>query len=244
MVSAYPLYDAHRAEIDALIAQYEEKRSALIPLAHLFQEHEGFVSPDAMATIAFLVGETLATVESTISFYTLLYRRPIGKFMMQPCRNLACTINGAESIMARFRELLGVEHLETTDDGLVSYEEVECLAACDRAPCMQINLEFVYDLTPEKVEQIVRTIRDGTIGIAPLAQNVAPAKTWRVDHEGAKSPGAVGVPRPDNAGGIGDTAGITMFDLIVGKPRYEARSNERLVRETALRPQVAEGEGH
>ena len=237
------MYARLRPEIDALIGQYEQKRSALIPLAHLFQEHEGYVSPAAMETIAHLVDETLATVESTLSFYTLLYRKPVGKYMLQPCRNLSCMLNGAESIMARFREQLGITHLETTDDGLISYEEVECLAACDRAPCMQINLEFVYDLTPEKVDEIIATIKAGTHAIAPLAQTVAPGRTWKVDHEGAKSAGASGVEQPDNAGGIGDRSGIAMFDLIVGRPQYEMRSRERLVHETALRPELEEG-GH
>ncbi len=75
--------------------------------------------------------------------------------MLQVCRGLACSINGAEDIMAYFREKLGVGHLETTPDGLFSYEEVECLAACDRATCMQVNLEFVYDLTPQKIDEML-----------------------------------------------------------------------------------------
>ena len=121
-------------------------------MAHLFQEHEGFVSPNALAAISHLLDLSPAVVESTISFYTLLFRRPVGKYMIQVCRNLSCIINGAEEIMAYAREQLGIAHLETTADGLISYEEVECLAACDRAPCAQVNLEFVYDLTRESVD--------------------------------------------------------------------------------------------
>lgn len=232
-------------EIDRLIAQYEQKRSALIPLAHLFQEHEGFVSSDAVAAIAHHVGETLATVESTISFYTLLFRRPVGKYMVQICRNLSCMLNGADEIMAYAREQLGIAHLETTDDGLISYEEVECLAACDRAPCAQVNLEFVYDLTRESVDALIAGIRGGTYPVQPLAQTVKPDRTWRVAADtGRKSAGAQGVEDPNNAGGIGDTSGVRMFDLIVGKARYEARSDERLVRETELRPRISENGRH
>ena len=239
------LYARLLPEIEPLIAQYEQKRSALIPLAHLFQEHEGFVSANALAAIAYLVDETLATVESTISFYTLLYRRPVGKYMVQICRNLSCIINGAEEIMAYARGQLGIGHLETSDDGLISYEEVECLAACDRAPCAQVNLEFVYDLTREKVDAMIATIRAGTSEIAPLAQTVKPARTWKVEQDtGRKSAGGVGVSDPNNAGGIGDPSGIAMFDLIVGRAKYEARSNERLVRETDLRPELSENGHH
>ncbi len=239
------LYARLLPEIERLVAQYEQKRSALIPMAHLFQEHEGFVSPNALAAISYQVGETAATVESTISFYTLLYRRPVGKYMVQICRNLSCIINGAEEIMAYARERLGIGHLETTGDGLISYEEVECLAACDRAPCAQVNLEFVYDLTRERVDAMIEAIRGGTYDVAPLAQTVTPGPTWKVAQDtGRKAAGARGVSDPNNAGGIGDPSGVRMFDLIVGKAKYEARSEERLVRETALRPELSENGHH
>ena len=239
------LYARLRPHIEPMIAQYDgQKRSALIPLAHLFQEHEGYVSADALAAIAHLVDETPATVESTISFYTLLFRKPVGKYMFQVCRNLSCIMNGAEEIMAYARERLGIAHLETTADGMISYEEVECLAACDHAPCAQLNLEFVYNLTRERVDAIVDAIYGGTSGIAPLPQTARPGRTWKVAQDtGRKSAGGVGVEDPNNAGGIGDRSGIAMFDLIVGRAKYEERSNERLVRETALRPQIAE-DGH
>jgi NADH-quinone oxidoreductase subunit E len=230
-------------QIEPMIAQYEQKRSALIPLAQLFQEHEGYVSADALAAIAYLVDESAATVESTISFYTLLFRRPVGKYMIQICRNLSCSLNGAEEIMAYAREQIGVGHHETTTDGLISYEEVECLAACDRAPCAQVNLEFVYDLTRESVDAMLAGIRGGSYQIAPLPQTVRPGRTWKVAQDtGLKSAGAMGVSNPNNAGGVGDASGLVMFDLIVGRPQYETRSNERLVHETSLRPELAEAE--
>jgi hypothetical protein len=100
-------------------------------MAHLFQEHEGYTSPNALAAIAWHLKLPLAVVESTVSFYTMFFRKPVGRYMLQVCRNLSCIINGAEEIMAYFRERLGIGHLETTADGLFSYEEVECLAACD-----------------------------------------------------------------------------------------------------------------
>jgi NADH-quinone oxidoreductase subunit E len=237
------LYAQLLPQIEPMIAQYEQKRSALIPLAQLFQEHEGYVSADALAAIVYLVGESAATVESTISFYTLLFRRPVGKYMIQICRNLSCTLNGAEEIMTYAREQIGVHHHETTPDGLISYEEVECLAACDRAPCAQVNLEFVYDLTRESVDAMLAEIRAGSYAIAPLPQTVRPGRSWKVAQDtGLKSAGAMGVSNPNNAGGVGDASGLIMFDLIVGRPQYETRSNERLVHETTLRPELGETE--
>jgi NADH:ubiquinone oxidoreductase subunit E len=239
------LYARLVPEIARTIGQYEQKRSALLPLAHLFQAHEGYVSADALAAIAYHVGETPASVESTISFYTLLFRKPVGKYMLQICRNLSCIINGAEEIMSYARQQLGIDHHETTDDGLISYEEVECLAACDRAPCAQVNLEFVYDLTRESVDAMIAAMRAGTYEIKPLVQTVKPGRSWKVEQDtGRKASGAMNVSSPNNAGGIGDPSGIAMFDLIVGRPKYETRSNERLVRETNLRPELSENGQH
>ncbi len=141
--------------------------------------------------------------------------------------------------MAHCRERLGIDHLETTDDGLFSYEEVECLAACDRAPCMQVNLEFVYDLTPQKIDEMLAAIHGGSYKTAPLPQTERPPRTWivREDQEiaqGQRAPGAAGVTNPDDAGGVGDPSGIIMLDRIVSDPgRFAGRTRERAVAEPA-----------
>lgn len=216
------LLERLRPQCAAIIAQYERKRSAFLPLMHLFQGHEGYVSREAMEAAAEMVGITPAEAEGTVSFYTLLYRRPVGKYMLQVCRGLACTIDGAEDIMAYFREKLGIGHLQTTPDGLFSYEEVECLAACDRATCMEVNLEFVYDLTPQKIDEMLDAMRSGSYAVAPMAQTEAPERTWLIPQDaqvadGRKSRGATGVPRPDNAGGVGDPSGVIMLDNIINR---------------------------
>ncbi len=233
-----------RAECDEIIGRYEDSRSALIPLVRLFQEHEGYASPQALEAVAEMLHLPLAVVESTISFYTLFFRKPIGKYMLQPCRGLSCIINGAEEIMAHFRARLGVGHLQTTDDGLFSYEEVECLAACDRAPCMQVNWRFKYDLTPQNVDDLLAALRGGAAGIAPLPQTRAPEKTWHVEHDGPHSAGGVGVPNPNNAGGVGDRSGVIMLDRVLADASFAERSRERLVRETNLRPTTGDGGHH
>lgn len=239
------LYAKLKPECEALIGLYEDSRSALIPMAHLYQEHEGWTSPNALAAIAYQLKLPLAVVESTISFYTLFYRRPVGKYMLQVCRNLSCILNGAEEIMAYFREHLGIGHLETDPDGLFSYEEVECLAACDRAPCMQVNLRFKYDLTPKMVDDMLAAMRAGTYDVKARPQTKAPERTWKVEAEtGRKSAGGVGVPNPNNAGGVGDRSGVIMLDRIVNDAAFAARSHERLAHEPQLRPSTGDGGHH
>jgi NADH-quinone oxidoreductase subunit E len=227
-------------EARRLIAQYPQgqARSALLPILHACANVEGWVSPEAMAAAAGWVGVPLSVVESTASFYTLFHRRPIGRYMLQPCRNLSCIINGAGEIMAHFRERLGVGHLETTADGLFSYEEAECLAACDRAPCMQVNLEFVYDLTKEKVDAMLQAMRDGTYDVAPLPQTAEPGKDWHVAQgDGAKSAGAQGVASPNDPGGLGDASGVGMIERLARDPAPIAArpTRERLVADGAAR---------
>lgn len=171
-----------KPEADALITQYPQSRSALLPIIHLFQQEQGYVSLEATEQTARWLGLTLAEVEATISFYTLFFRRPIGKYLVQPCRGLSCIINGAYDIMAYMREKLGLEHLGTSSDGLFSYEEVECLAACDRAPCMQVNFEFRYDLTKARIDAMLEAMRSGTFEVPRLAQTCVPPRTWVEGH--------------------------------------------------------------
>ena len=228
-----------RPRCDELIAQYPSKRSALMPIMHLFVNEQGYASRDAMRFCAEILDLTPADVEGVVSFYTLFFQRPVGKYMLQVCRNLSCTLNGAQEIMTHCRERLGIDHLETTADGIFSYEEVECLAACDRAPCMQVNLEFVYDLTPQKIDQMLAAMREGTYETEPLPQTERPSRTWilRDDQEiarGQRSAGSIDVADPDDAGGVGDPTGVIMLDRIVSDPaRFAGRTRERAVAEPA-----------
>jgi NADH-quinone oxidoreductase E subunit len=244
------LLERLRPDCDEIIARYEERRSALLPITHLFQEHEGFVSPQAMHATAEMLEITPAEVEGAVSFYTLFYRRPVGKYILQVCRGLACAINGAEDIMAYFREKLGIGHLQTTADGLFSYEEVECLAACDRATCMQVNLDFVYDLTPQKIDEMLVAMRSGSYAVPPMAQTDAPGDTWAIPQDaqvsdGKKSRGAVGVAHPNNAGGVGDASGIIMLDNIINRNvyRFTGTTERAVVDSRAVVESVEEEEG-
>ncbi len=241
-----------KPQCEAIRLQYEEPRSALLSMMHLFQNREGFVSPEAMRFAATFLDLTPAVVESTVSFYTLFFQRPVGKYVLQVCRGLSCSISGANEIMQQFRERLGIGHLETTEDGLFSYEEVECLAACDRPTSMQVNLEFVYSLTPAMIDEMIAAMRGGSYKTAPMAQTEAPGRSWKTKQDtevsmGGKSKGATDVSSPNNPSGLGDKTGVTMLDRIAARDEtLRGRSLERVVTEnpTQISELVSEDVSH
>lgn len=139
----------------ALIAEHHDAQSALIPFLQYCQGEDGYVTGAALDDAATLTGLTRGEVESIASFYSLLFQRPIGKHVIQVCRTLACMLGGADELRAHVRARLGVENGGTSSDGVFTYEEVECLAACDKAPCLQHNLEYHYCVTPADFDRLL-----------------------------------------------------------------------------------------
>ena len=146
--------DANRVRARDIVARYPRPKSAILPLAHLAQDQHGFLSAAAITEIAELTGVTAADVQGTCSFYTMLKRRPCGKFVVSVCTNVTCLVTGGPEIL---------EHLEDryADDPDVTVEEVECLAACGGAPAMQVNYEFHERLTTSGATEIVDEYRNG-----------------------------------------------------------------------------------
>lgn len=138
-----------------LVAKYHRPQSALIPFLQYCQQQDGYVSDEALRDGAELVGITPSEAESIASFYSLLFKEPAGKHVIQVCRTLSCMLRGADELQRHIRQRLGVRNGETTADGSFTYEEVECLAACDRAPCLQHNLAFHYDVTPLEFDRLL-----------------------------------------------------------------------------------------
>lgn len=132
------------AAIEAIIARYPVPRSALMPLLHLAQDARGYIHDEDIEAVAELLGETPAFVESVCSFYSMYHRKPKGKYHLVVCGNLSCGMGGASGLVRALEETLGIKVGQTTADGLVSLEvTAECLAACDQAPCLQCNAEYV-----------------------------------------------------------------------------------------------------
>ena len=145
-----------------LIALYPEPRSALIPLCHLAQEQDGWLTPAAMQDIAGLVGVTPTEVLGTASFYDMLHTEPVGTHVVAVCTNIACLLNGAAELLHHAESSLGVNAGGTTAYGVITLEEAECLADCDRTPCVQVNHRFVGAQTPESFDQLMADLRAGS----------------------------------------------------------------------------------
>jgi NADH-quinone oxidoreductase subunit E len=143
-----------------LMARYPTKRSALLLLLHDAQDEVGYITDEVIREIADLVGITAADVAGVVTFYTMYKRSNPGRYLISLCTNPGCQFFGAEQSAAKLRELVGPQHT-VTEDGLCSWEEVECLAYCGKAPIGQINYLDVPFLTPARVEQLVTALRAG-----------------------------------------------------------------------------------
>ena len=144
-----------------LVSLYPEPRSALIPLCHLAQEQDGWLTPEAMRDIAGLVGVTPTEVYGTATFYDMLHTEPVGSHVVAVCTNIACLLNGAAELLEHAESTLGINAGGTTADGVVTLEEAECLADCDRTPCVQVNHRFVGAQTPESFDALMAELRSG-----------------------------------------------------------------------------------
>ncbi|MEO8696497.1 MAG: NAD(P)H-dependent oxidoreductase subunit E [Acidimicrobiales bacterium] len=145
-----------------ILSRYPVKKSALIPLLHLAQEQAGYVSEEAMQHIAELVEVTPAEVLGTCSFYEMFKREPVGKFLVNICTNISCQLLGAEELLHHAEHTLRVKPGGTTDDGLFTLEDVECLAACTEAPCLQVNYRYVNKVSSVQFDQLISELRSGS----------------------------------------------------------------------------------
>jgi len=142
-----------------LASIYPRKRSALIPILLLAQKEDGYIKPETIEYVASYLDLNPSEVDSIMSFYTLLRRRPVGKYHIMICTNLSCLLRGSGEIEACVRRKLGVNLGEITADGLFSAIEFECLASCTTAPVIQINGEFYENLNVRKTEEILDELR-------------------------------------------------------------------------------------
>ncbi|MGH9089192.1 MAG: NADH-quinone oxidoreductase subunit NuoE [Acidimicrobiales bacterium] len=144
-----------------LFELYPAPRSALIPLCHLAQEQDGWLVPEAMEEIADLVGITPAEVRGTATFYDMLHTEPVGNYLVSICTNIACLLGGAAELLEHAEEHLGIRPGGTTADGAVTLEEAECLADCDRVPCVTVNHRYVGAQSPGSFDQLIADLRAG-----------------------------------------------------------------------------------
>ena len=149
-------------EIEEIFARYPRKKSAIMPLLHLAQEVRGYIADEDVAAIAELLSTTPSYVESVCSFYSLFHREPVGKYVITVCGNISCGLSGAEELTRYLERKLGIKAGETTPDGLITLLVTgECIAACDGAPALQVNLEYCGNVDQERADAIIEAIRKG-----------------------------------------------------------------------------------
>ena len=146
-----------------LVALYPLPRSALIPLCHLAQEQDGWLRPEAVEEIAEICGVTAAEVQGTATFYDMLHTEPVGTYVVSVCTNIACMLGGALELLEHAESALGVRAGGTTTDGVFTLEESECLADCDRTPCVQVNHRYMGAQTPESFDTLLDDLRSGAL---------------------------------------------------------------------------------
>jgi NADH-quinone oxidoreductase subunit E len=151
-----------RERMEAIAARFPQRLSALIPILYLVQEQYGYLTKEGIGLAAEVLSTTPAYVDSVASFYSMFYRRPVGKYVLQVCRTLPCALMGAEEVVAYLQEKLDVKPGETTTDQLFTLETVECLAACHVAPLMMLNEVYKVHLDRAKLDAIIAECNHGT----------------------------------------------------------------------------------
>jgi NADH-quinone oxidoreductase subunit E len=156
-----PLTEETRAAAREIMARYPRPRSALLPILHLVQSEEGYVTPEGVRFCAEELGLTKAEVGAVATFYTMFKRRPTGDYLVSVCTNTLCDVLGGQEIYDTLSEQLGVGHDQTTADGLITLEHAECLAACDYGPVMTVKYEFYDQVTVESALDVVTRLQAG-----------------------------------------------------------------------------------
>ena len=148
-------------ELREIAARYPQARSGLLPMLHLVQSVEGRVTAAGIEVCAEILGITAAEVAGVATFYTMYKRRPVGDYHVGVCTNTLCAVMGGDVIFERLKDHLGIGNDETTADGAITLEHVECNAACDYAPVMMVNWEFMDNMDPSSATQLVDDLRAG-----------------------------------------------------------------------------------
>ncbi|MDR2513031.1 MAG: NAD(P)H-dependent oxidoreductase subunit E [Puniceicoccales bacterium] len=163
------------AQARAIIARYPQKRSATLPLLHLVQEHHGFISDADIAWVAAETETNPIEVLGVVTFYPMFRTCPVGKRHVRVCRTLSCALRGACHTMETLEKTFGIQHGETTPDGDITLEYVECLAACASGPVIQVNHALHEKVTPDRAKEFAETIRlslqEGGYGKSPCLPN-------------------------------------------------------------------------
>ncbi len=211
--SSYPADVESRLEAEAatIIARYPQPRSALLPLLHLTQGEDGFLTTAGIAFCAGQLNLSHAEVTAVATFYSMYRRNPTGDYLVGVCTNTLCAIMGGDAILESLREHLGVEDGQTTDDGSITLEHIECNAACDYAPVVMVNWEFFDDQTPSSARDLVDALRSGQLPTPSRSSSLCTFRdTARI---------LAGLPNTDGGDGGAPTGTATLAGLRIARER-------------------------
>lgn len=155
----FKLSSEGEAFIKTELERYETKRSAIIPSLYCVQKEHGWVSPDAVEYLAKFMDLPEAWINEVLNFYTMFNKKPVGKYHVQVCCNVSCAMNGARELTDHLCQTFGVKDGEVSEDGRFTFSRVECLGSCDTAPMMQVNDEYIENLTVEKAEAYLKELK-------------------------------------------------------------------------------------
>jgi NADH-quinone oxidoreductase subunit E len=157
---------ALEARFEKLLNSYPpgRQRSAVVPMLLYGQDEVGSVTRELVEEVAKRCGVGTLQVDEVIGYYSMLHKKPLGKYHVQVCTNIACQAVGGEELYEHACKSLGLANKQTSSDGLISLEEVECMGACSWAPAVQVNYDFFHQVTPERFDQLIAALRDGSYG--------------------------------------------------------------------------------
>jgi NADH-quinone oxidoreductase subunit E len=148
-----------RQKIESLKSEYETHQSALIPALHLAQEDQGWLSEETQREVASLLGITPQSVRQVVTFYTMFHQKPVGRHLIQVCRNLSCSLLGGRRLQRQIEQKLGIQEGETTQDGRFTLVSVECLGSCGTAPVLMVNDRYHENVTPQEVDRLLEELK-------------------------------------------------------------------------------------
>src|SRR4051812_11574546 len=234
--AAAPLAEKLLGPALEIIARYPEGRgrSALLPLLHLVQTEEGFVSPSGVAFCAEVLGINKAQVGAVATFYTMYKRRPTGEYLVSVCTNTLCNMLGGQEVYDQLSEHLGVGHDETTADGRITLEHAECLAACDYAPVVTVNYDFTVDqATPESAIGLAESLRRGELPTPTRGARICSLKDMQHqlagfadERPGAVADGPAGAPTLRGVS-LAQEHGIAVADFNLDTPITKTKPLDR-----------------
>ena len=241
-----------RDKAEELVGRYPVSRSALLPLLHLVQSQDGYLSEDGIAECAALLGLTKAEVAGVATFYSMYKRAPMGRHLISVCTNFSCKVRGAQEVYERLVDKLGVGHNETTPDGAFTLEHAECLGNCEGAPVVSVDYYNYECMTPQGAEQLLDRIAAGDVpeptrglrspGIRQISHHLAgvgphPEDVQRGERVGYAREMAGGTP-PDAAAETGPQAEVGLVSPEFPQERESEFSGEREAQRDAARSDI------